>query len=54
MPSAGGFLIKSITPPSLTTIAAKLRKAAKSAGITPSDVKKAVAWARKKTYEGRA
>lgn len=52
MNTPGGFLIKSITPPSLTTIAKRLSKAASKAGVTPKDITKAVTWARKKTYEG--
>jgi len=53
-PAAGGFLVKSITPPSLTAISKKLSKAAAKAGITAKDVNKAVAWARKKMYAGRS
>ena len=53
MPSAGGFLAKSITPPSLTVISKKLSKAAAKAGITPKDVNKAIAWARKESNAGR-
>lgn len=54
MPSPGGFLVKSITLPSLTTLSKNLSKAAKKAGITSKDIAKAVAWARKKTYESRS
>lgn len=50
----GGFFIKSITPPSLSSMAKKLSKAAAKARITGKDVAEAVAWARKKTYEGRS
>lgn len=50
----GGFFIKSITPPSLSSIAKKLSKAAAGARVTPKDVTAAVAWARKKIYEGRS
>ncbi len=52
--SPGGFFIKSITPPSLSSIAKKLSKAAAKAKITPKDVREAVLWARKKVYEGRS
>ena len=44
--SPGGFMVKSITPPSLTAISKRLSKAAKKAGITEKDVNDAVAWAR--------
>ncbi|MEK7617955.1 MAG: hypothetical protein AAB410_02315 [Patescibacteria group bacterium] len=54
MRSPGGFTVKSITPPSLTTLSGRLSEAAKKAKLTPKDVKDAVAWARKKTYAGRA
>ena len=53
MSAPGGFLVKSITRPSLTNIAKRLSKAAKSAGIVEKDVRKAVTWARKKTQESR-
>ena len=49
----GGFIAKSITPPSLTVISKKLSKAAAKLGITDTDVTDAVSWARKKVYEGR-
>lgn len=52
--ASGGFLAKSITPPSLTAVAKRLSKAASKAGVNPKDVAKAVVWARKKTYESRA
>lgn len=52
--SPNGFLVKSITPPSLTVSAKRLTKAAKKAGLTANDVTRAVVWARKQTYAGRA
>ena len=54
MPAPGGFLAKSITPPSLGAMANRLSKAAGKARITAKDVGDAVAWARKKTYADRA
>jgi hypothetical protein len=53
MRSASGFFVKSLTPPSLTAVARRLTRAARQRGIKPSDVTRAVAWARKKTYVGR-
>lgn len=50
----GGFFIKSITQPTLSSIAKKLSKAAAQAKITQKDVREAVAWARKKVYAGRS
>lgn len=52
VPTESGFYIKSVTPPSLDAIASRLRKLGKS--LTSKDIKKAVAWARKKTYASRA
>lgn len=52
--SPSGFLVKSITPPSLTVASKRLSKAAKQAGITAQDITQAVARARKKVYAGRA
>jgi len=51
--SSGGFLVKSLTPPSLTASAQRLTKAAKKIGLTAKDVTQAVAWARKQTHAGR-
>ena len=46
MRSPGGFMVKSITPPSLTSLSKRLSRAAKKTGITQKDVDDAVAWAR--------
>jgi len=45
--SAGGFLAKSITPPSLVALAKRLSKAAKKARLKPKDINNAINWARK-------
>lgn len=50
MPSANGFLIKSITP-SLSALRPKLKKLGKL--ISGKDIDDAVSWARQKTYAGR-
>ncbi|MBI2355850.1 MAG: hypothetical protein HYV13_01415 [Candidatus Doudnabacteria bacterium] len=51
MRSSGGFLIKSITPPSLSALRPKLKKLGKL--VSSKDIDDAVSWARQKTYAGR-
>lgn len=52
MPGQEGAYIKPIIKPSLAAIRPKLKKLGRM--ITDRDIDEAVAWARKKTYAGRA
>lgn len=51
LPAGDGIYIKPITPPSLSDLGARISKV--SSSLNPQDVKKAITWARKKTYSSR-